>query len=161
MNNTHSNKEDYTPSNSNIVISRKTKPRSRSSFKQKGGAFGDDFAGLAIKGNNYCWLAASIQLLWSIKPLRDFLLTPDLDTIINKQKYITDTEEKEKFNDEIAKYTFENLAPAFKPRGFSRIFFEEKKPIILEDYKKTIIALSTVFNSVSYTHLTLPTKRIV
>jgi len=146
MNNTHSNKEDYTPSNSNIVISRKTKPRSRSSFKQKGGAFGDDFAGLAIKGNNYCWLAASIQLLWSIKPLRDFLLTPDLDTIINKQKYITDTEEKEKFNDEIAKYTFENLAPAFKPRGFSRIFFEEKKPIILEDYKKTIIALSTVFN---------------
>ena len=48
MNNTHSNKEDYTPSNSNKVISRKTKPRSRSSFKQKGGAFSDDFAGLTL-----------------------------------------------------------------------------------------------------------------
>ena len=146
MNNTHSNKEDYTPSNSNKVISRKTKPRSRSSFKQKGGAFGDDFAGLAISGNNYCWLAASIQLLWSIKPLRDFLLQHNLDATISTQEYITELEETQKFNDEIAKYTFENLATAFKPRGFSPIFFKEQKPIKLEDYKKTILALSKVFN---------------
>jgi hypothetical protein len=144
MNNTHSNKEDYTPSNK--VISRKTKPRSRSSFKQKGGVFSDDFAGLDITGNNYCWLAASIQLLWSIKPLRDFLLQPNLDAIISELKYITEAQEKQKFNDEIAKYTFDNLTAVFKPRGFSRIFFEEKKPIILEDYKSTILALSKVFD---------------
>jgi len=147
MNNTHSNKEDYTPSNSNKVISRKTKPRSRSSFKQKGGAFSDDFAGLDISGNNYCWLAASIQLLWSIKPLRDFLLQSNLLDTISKEKYITEVEEKQKFNDEIAKYTFENLATAFKPRDFSPIFFKEQKPTILEDYKKTILALSKVFHS--------------
>jgi len=139
MNNTHSN--------SNKVISRKTKPRSRSSFKQKGGAFGDDFAGLDIKGNNYCWLAASIQLLWSIKPLREFLLQTDLNTIISKQKYITDTEEEEKFSGEIAKYTFDNLTTVFIPRGFSRIFFKDNKPKIFKDYKNTILALSKVFNS--------------
>jgi len=149
MNNTHSNKEDYTPSNSNKVISRKTKPRSRSrsSFKQKGGAFSDDFAGLDIPGPNYCWLAASIQLLWSIKPLRDFLLQSNLDAIIGDQAYITDTEEEEKFSGEIAKYTFDNLTTVFIPRGFSRIFFKDNKPKIFEDYKNTILALSKVFNS--------------
>ena len=134
-------------SNSNKVISRKTKPRSRSSFKQKGGAFGDDFAGLDIKGNNYCWLAASIQLLWSIKPLREFLLQSNLVDTISKEKYITELEEKQKFNDEIAKYTFDNLTTVFIPRGFSRIFFEDNKPKKFEDYKNTILALSKVFNS--------------
>jgi len=98
--------------------------------------------------------------------LRDFLLTPDLDTIISTQEYITKDEEKQKFNDEIAKYNFNTFTEVYRPRDFSPIFFEEKKPIILKDYKDTIIALSTVFtfynnNKNKSTHTQIDNKAVM
>jgi len=147
MNNTHSNKEDYTPSNSNKVISRKTKPRSRSSFKQKGGDFSDGFAGLDIKGNNYCWLAASIQLLWSIKPFREFLLQPELYDIIKTKKINTSDDDERIFYEALDFYEANKNKNESEPDIFYNInkitssFKEEHS----KEFKNIILALSRVF----------------
>ena len=99
---------------------RKTRKENTSKpirFKQEGGSGG--FVGLEIKGYNNCYLAAAIQLLWSIEDFRTNLLKISREDIIKLEaRNLTQPFLEAEFTESIKSFNEVNAAAASDSEKF-------------------------------------------